>query len=69
MDFIIIIPLRSEFYFENIKLGGGPGVEVEHLRGIAQLFFSSDLNFSLQNSVTPQVLNDIRTAIVHNRPS
>ena len=27
------------------------------------------LNFSLQNSCTPQVLNDIRTANVHNRPS
>ena len=29
----------------------------------------SNLNFSLQNSCTPQVLNDIRTANVHNRPS
>ena len=29
----------------------------------------TNLNFSLQNSCTPQVLNDIRTANVHNRPS
>ena len=29
----------------------------------------SNLNFSLQNSCTPQVLNDIRTANVNNRPS
>ena len=29
----------------------------------------ANLNFSLQNSCTPQVLNDIRTANVHNRPS
>ena len=28
----------------------------------------TNLNFSLQNSCTPQVLNDIRTANVHNRP-
>ena len=27
------------------------------------------LNFSLQNSCTPQVLNDIRTVNVHNGPS
>jgi len=45
MDFIIIKPLRSEFYFvENIKLWGG-GVEVEHLRVIAQLFLSSEVFF------------------------
>jgi len=36
-----IKPLRSEFYFESIKLGGG-GVEVEHLRD-AQLFLSSEV--------------------------
>jgi len=41
MDFIIIKPLSSEFYFENIKLWGG--VEVEHLRVIAQLFLSSEI--------------------------
>jgi len=29
----------------------------------------TNLNFSLQNSCTPQVLNGIRTANVHNRPS
>ena len=29
----------------------------------------TNLNFSLQNLCTPQVLNDIRTANVHNRPS
>ena len=29
----------------------------------------TNLNFSLKNSCTPQVLNDIRTANVHNRPS
>ena len=29
----------------------------------------TNLNFSLQNSCTPQVLNDIRTSNVHNRPS
>ena len=29
----------------------------------------TNLNFSLQNSCTPQVLNDIRTANVHNQPS
>ena len=29
----------------------------------------SNLNFSLQNSCAPQVLNDIRTSNVHNRPS
>ena len=29
----------------------------------------TNLNFSLQHSCTPQVLNDIRTANVHNRPS
>ena len=29
----------------------------------------TSLNFFLQNSCTPQVLNDIRTANVHNRPS
>ena len=29
----------------------------------------TNLNFSLQNSCTPQVLIDIRTANVHNRPS
>ena len=29
----------------------------------------TNLNFSLQNSCTTQVLNDIRTANVHNRPS
>ena len=68
MDFIVIKPLRSEFYFENIKQRGW-GVEVEHLRVIAQLFLSSEVFFSLQNSCTPQVLNDIRTANVHNRPS
>ena len=28
----------------------------------------TNLNFSLQKSCTPQVLNDIRTANVHNRP-
>ena len=28
----------------------------------------TNLNFSLQNSCTPQVLNDIRTANVNNRP-
>jgi len=38
----IIKPLRSEFYFENIKLWGGGG-EVEHLRVIAQLFLSSEV--------------------------
>ena len=43
MDFIIIKPLRSEFHFENIKLHGGGGVEVEHLRVIAQLFLSSEV--------------------------
>ena len=30
---------------------------------------NTNLNFSLQNSCTPQVLNGIRTANVHNRPS
>ena len=29
----------------------------------------TNLNFSLQNSWTPQVLNDITAADVHNRPS
>ena len=29
----------------------------------------TNLNFSLQNSSTLQVLNDIRTGNVHNRPS
>ena len=29
----------------------------------------TNLNLSLQNSCTPQVLNDIRTANVHNWPS
>ena len=29
----------------------------------------TSLNFFLQNSCTPQVYNDIRTANVHNRPS
>ena len=29
----------------------------------------TNFNFCLQNSCTPQVLNDIRPANVHNRPS
>ena len=29
----------------------------------------TNLNFPVQNSCTPQVLNDIRTANVHKRPS
>ena len=29
----------------------------------------TNLNFSLHNACTPQVLNDISTANVHNRPS
>ena len=29
----------------------------------------TNLNFSLHNSCTPQVLNDITTVNVHNRPS
>ena len=29
----------------------------------------TNINFSLQNSCTPQVLNDTRTANGHNRPS
>ena len=29
----------------------------------------TNLNFSIQNSCTPHVLNAIRTANVHNRPS
>ena len=49
-----------------------PGMEL-----FEQQYFTEDghekdytnLNFSLQNSCTPQVLNDIRTANVHNRPS
>jgi len=28
----------------------------------------TNLNFSLQNSCTPQVLNDVRKANVHNLP-
>ena len=47
MDFIIIKPLRSEIYFENIKLwaAGEGGVEVEHLRSLAQVlrFLSSEV--------------------------
>ena len=31
--------------------------------------YLTNLNFSLQNSCTPLVLNDIRTANVHNRHS
>ena len=78
--------IAQEFIlFEHIKLmGGGGGVEVEHLRVITpgmdlfehQYFTEQyiiltsklNLNFSLQNSCTPHVLNDIRTANVHNRP-
>ena len=29
----------------------------------------TNINFSLQDSCTPQVLDDISTANVHNRPS
>ena len=72
--------IAQEFIlFEHIKL-----IEVEHLRVITpgmdlfehQYFTEQyiiltsklNLNFSLQNSCTPHVLNDIRTANVHNRP-
>ena len=70
--------------FEHIKLMGGGGVEVEYLRVITpgmilfkQQYFTEqyiiltsklNLNFYLQNSCTPHILNDIRTANVHNQP-
>ena len=62
MDFIIIKPLRSEFYLTQqyiILTRTEEGHEKDY----------TNLNFTLQNSCTPQVLNDIRTANVHNRPS
>ena len=71
--------IAQEFIlFEHIKLMGGRGVEVEHLRAITPgmdlfehhyfteqciiLTSKLNLNFSLQNSCTPHVLN------VRNRP-
>ena len=58
-----------------------PGMEIFEQQYVTELYFIltrieegnekdiTNLNFSLQNSCTPQVLNDIRTDNVHNRPS
>ena len=55
MDFIIIKPLTEQYIILT-------RTEEGHEKDL------TNLNFSLQNSCTPQVLNDIRTANVHNRP-
>ena len=54
--------IAQEFIlFEHIKLMG-VGFTEQYIILTSKL----NLNFSLQNSCTPHVLNDIRTANVHN---
>jgi len=43
MDFIIIKNHSGVNFILRISNKGGPGVEVEHLRVIAQLFLSSEV--------------------------
>ena len=52
---------------------GTPGIELYKEQYFKEPNLKKDqtkqnLNFSLQNSCTPHVLNDIRIANVHNQP-